>query len=228
MMLPPENNRGDTIQEQSVAWDDRTSRTAVRHLRRKDPVLGDVIRQVGPFAMKLERNRFRALLRSIIAQQISGSAARSIWKRLLESVRPGPPTAAKIATLTVDELRASGVSPQKAAYVHDLAARATDGRLRLSRVHRLPDEDVITELVQVKGVGEWTAHMFLMFSLGRPDVLAHGDLGVRTAVRDLYGLTELPDRATTQTIAAPWRPWATVACWYCWRSADLRRSAGNG
>jgi DNA-3-methyladenine glycosylase II len=178
--------------------------------------------------MRLERNRFRALLRSIIAQQISGSAARSIWKRLLQSVRPGPPTAAKIAALSVEKLRAAGVSPQKAGYVQDLAARATDGRLRLSRLSRLSDQQVVEELVQVKGVGEWTAHMFLMFSLGRPDVLALGDLGVRTAVRDLYGLTELPDRETTQTIAAPWRPWATVACWYCWRSADLRRSAGNG
>jgi DNA-3-methyladenine glycosylase II len=211
-----------------MPWDDQTTRSAVRHLRRRDPILRDVIQQVGPFAMKLERNRFRALLRSIIAQQISGSAARSIWKRLLQAVQLGPPTAEKIAALSTDDLRAAGISPQKASYIHDLAARTSDGRLRLARLSRLADEDVIAELVQVKGIGEWTAHMFLMFSLGRPDVLAHGDLGVRTAIRELYALPELPDRETTRSIAEPWRPFSTVACWYCWRSSDLRRTAGNG
>ena len=98
----------------------------------------------------------------------------------------------------------------------------------MAKLSRLSDEDVIAELVQVKGIGEWTAHMFLMFSLGRPDVLAHGDLGVRTAIRELYDLPELPNPQTTRTIAEPWRPYASVACWYCWRSCDLRRSAGNG
>ena len=204
-----------------MTWDEGTIHTALRHLRRRDAVLRDVIRQVGRFEMKLERNRFRALLRSIIAQQISGSAARSIWRRLVQSVQPGPPTAEKIAALSTAELRAAGVSPQKAGYAQDLAARTCDGRLRLARLNRLSDEDVIAELVQVKGIGEWTAHMFLMFSLGRPDVLAHGDLGVRTAIRELYGLSDLPDRETTRTIAEPWRPFATVACWYCWRSCEL-------
>lgn len=209
-------------------WDDQMTRAAVRHLRRGDPVLRDVIRRVGPFGMKLERNRFRALLRAIIAQQISGSAARSIWNRLTALTRPGPPTAAKILALPIEDLRAAGVSPQKVSYVRDLAARACDGRLQLSRLGRRSDDDVIAELVQVKGIGEWTAHMFLMFSMGRPDVLAHGDLGVRTAIRDLYGLPELPDRDTAGRIARPWRPYATIACWYCWRSCDLRQTAGNG
>lgn len=199
---------------------DSTIRAAQRHLRRADPVLADVMRSVGPFSIRLEKNRFQALVRSIIAQQISGKAARSIWKRLQESIRPRRLTADVIAAIPIEELRTLGLSPQKASYVHDLAAKVSGGAVRLHRAQRMSDEEVIAELIQVKGIGVWTAQMFLIFSLGRMDVFPHDDLGVRMAIRNLYGLDDLPDKARSLSIAEPWRPYATVAAWYCWRSLD--------
>lgn len=201
-------------------FSDSTIRAAQRHLRRADPVLADVIRSVGPFSIRLEKNRFQALVRSIIAQQISGKAARSIWNRLQESIRPRRLTADVIAATPIDELRSLGLSPQKASYVHDLAAKVSGGSVRLHRAQRMSDDEVIAELIQVKGIGVWTAQMFLIFSLGRMDVFPHDDLGVRMAIRNLYGLDDLPDKPRSLSIAQPWRPYATVAAWYCWRSLD--------
>lgn len=201
-------------------YDEASIRAAVRHLRRADPILADVMRRVGPFSIRLERNRFQALVRSIIAQQISGKAARSIWRRLQESIRPRRLTAEVIAGIPIERLRSLGLSPQKASYVHDLAAKVSEGSVRLHRVQRMTDDDVIAELIQVKGVGVWTAQMFLIFSLGRLDVFPQDDLGVRMAIRRHYGLAELPDKARSLQIASPWRPYATVASWYCWRSLD--------
>lgn len=194
---------------------------ALRHLRAADPVLRNVIQQVGPFRLRLRRNRFESLARSIISQQISGGAARSIQKRLSALVAPAGLAAKSVGVLTPQQLRTAGVSPQKASYLLDLAAKVTDGTVQLRRVSRLPDEHVIAELTQIKGIGVWTAQMFLMFSLGRLDVFPHDDLGIRSALRNLYGLPELPDRSTSERIARPWRPYATVACWYCWRSLEL-------
>ena len=122
--------------------------------------------------------------------------------------------------MSVDELRSTGISPQKASYLHDLAARVQSGSLQLNRLSQHTDDRVIEQLVEVKGIGVWTAQMFLMFSLGRLDVFPHGDLGIRTAIRDLYGLDELPDQKTAEPIAEPWRPYATIASWYLWRSTD--------
>lgn len=193
---------------------------ATRHLRRRDPVLRPVIARVGPVTVKLEKNRFQSLVRSIIAQQISGKAARSIWLRLHETVRPRKVTADVIAAIPIEQLRTLGLSPQKASYIHDLAAHVADGRVRLNRAHRLTDDEIIEELVQVKGIGVWTAQMFLIFSLGRPDVFPHGDYGVRAAIRNLYGLADLPGKQQSMEIAEPWRPYASIAAWYCWRSLD--------
>jgi DNA-3-methyladenine glycosylase II len=116
-----------------------------------------------------------------------------------------------------------GLSAQKASYLHDLSAKVASGVVQLRRVGRMTDEDVITELTQVRGIGVWTAQMFLMFSLGRLDVFPHDDLGIRTALKRLYGLGELPDRELSHKIAAPWRPYATIASWYCWRSHEVER-----
>ena len=171
--------------------------------------------------MKTERRRFVALARAIIGQQISGRAARSIWRNLQETVKPARITPVTIARLTADQLRSAGVSPQKASYLHDLAEKAGNGCVRLNRIGRLGDVDVIDELVQVKGIGVWTAQMFLMFSLCRIDVFAPDDLGLRSAIRDLYDLSELPDKQTATEIADPWRPYQTIACWYLWRSTEL-------
>ncbi len=131
--------------------------------------------------------------------------------------------AESIARLTETQLRSVGLSRQKASYLLDLAQKTLDGTVRLNGIGRLGDEAVIEMLTRVKGIGRWTAQMFLIFSLGRPDVLPVDDLGVRAAIKDLYALDELPDKKTCLEIATPWRPYATIGSWYCWRSLDLKR-----
>jgi len=195
---------------------------AVRHLRRADPVMRDVIGKAGPFTLRLHRNRFRALVFSIIGQQISGKAAAAIRSRLVEYLKPQQISAESIARLTPEQLRSVGLSQQKAAYLLDLTERVANGNLRLSRMARMKDEQVIEALTEVKGIGVWTAQMFLIFSLGRLDVFPHDDLGVRMAIRNLYGLDELPNKDTSHRIAAPWRPYASIASWYCWRSLEFK------
>ncbi|MGE4002348.1 MAG: DNA-3-methyladenine glycosylase [Planctomycetaceae bacterium] len=179
-----------------------------------------VIDRTGPCTMKRGRRHFQSLARAIVAQQISSKAAKSIWTRLQNSARPRQLTAQSVAGMTHDQLRALGVSPQKASYLHDLAGRVQCGSLQLNRLSRYPDEQVIEQLVAVKGIGVWTAQMFLMFSLGRLDVFPHGDLGIRTAIRNLYALPDLPDRKMSDPIVQPWRPYTTIACWYLWRTVE--------
>lgn len=193
---------------------------ALTHLRGSDPILDELIGRVGPFGLKLHRNRFSMLVRSILSQQISTKAARSIRRRVEELMGGGSPTPEKLLSLSVDDLRTAGVSGQKAGYLLDLAERVQSRQVRLARIGRLDDEEVIAELTQVKGIGRWTAQMFLIFCLGRLDVFPHDDLGVRMAIRDLYGMDALPDRETSLNVALPWRPYASVASWYCWRQRD--------
>ncbi len=193
------------------------------HLRAADPVMKAVIDTVGQFTLRLERDRFGMLVRSIISQQISTSAARSIRRRLQELAGPDGLKAANLAQFSGDQLRSAGLSPQKASYVADLAHKVNDGTVDLRQIGRLSDERIVEQLTQVKGIGRWTAQMFLIFSLGRLDVFPHDDLGVRTAIRNHYGLDDLPDKQTAHAIAAPWRPYASVASWYCWRTLDLAR-----
>jgi DNA-3-methyladenine glycosylase II len=190
----------------------------LRHLRKSDPILRDVIRKAGPFRLNLRHDRFHALALAIVSQQISGKAARSIWEKL--KVIADPLSAQRIRQLSVDELRVAGLSRQKASYLVDLATHVSEGKLKLNRMGRLTDDAVIESLVAVKGIGLWTAQMFLIFSLGRLDVLPHGDLGVRMAIQKLYGLDELPNREACHRIAEPWRPYASIATWYCWRSLE--------
>lgn len=194
---------------------------AVRRLRRRCPVMREVIRQVGPCTMKLRRGRFEMLARSILFQQISGHAAKAILTRLLTLMPAGRLSAPGLAALSDEDFRACGVSRQKAGYLRSLAELSLSGEVRLRTLSRLPDERVIEELVKVKGVGVWTAQMFLMFSLGRPDVLPWDDLGVRSAMKRLYELEDLPKRDEAERVATPWRPYATVASWYCWRSLEI-------
>jgi DNA-3-methyladenine glycosylase II len=204
-----------------VAFDPASIQKALRHLRRRDAVMRTVISAVGPFTLAPDRDRFRMLVRSIISQQISGKAARSIRMRLENLVSPARMTPERLADLSFEELRAVGLSSQKASYLHDLSAKVTAGDVRLNRTGRMSDDEVIAELTQVKGIGVWTAQMFLMFSLGRLDVFPHDDLGIKMALKNLYGLPELPDKATSHRIATPWRPYATIASWYCWRSHEV-------
>ncbi len=183
--------------------------------------MAGLIATVGPFRIRAERDRFRALARSIISQQISGSAAESIYRRFLLLFDPQDLSPDRLASLSPEQLRSAGLSSQKASYLLDLARRVTAGQLSLDKLGRASDHQIVEELTQVKGIGVWTAQMFLIFSLGRLDVFPADDLGVRVALRKLYALPELPDRKRSHEIAAPWRPFATIASWYCWRSLEL-------
>lgn len=194
-------------------------RSAIRHLRRVDTTMDALIEQVGAYRLQPRRGRFAAIVRAIIGQQISTRAAASIYARLLELV-DSRMTADRLLALDAAQLRSAGVSPQKLVYLKDLAGKWSSGKVRHRRFARMTDEQVIDELVQVKGIGRWTAQMFLIFSLGRLDVFPPDDLGIRMAIRNLYGLSELPDRAAGEAIAEPWHPYASVASWYCWRSLD--------
>ena len=198
----------------------------VAALRRADPVLRELIDSVGPDGLGDPRagrpaDHYGALVRSIVGQQLSTKAARAIYGRLTERYGGRTPTPAEVLADDPDELRTSaGLSHAKVRYLRSLAEHVQSGSLELERLDELPDEAVIAELVAVKGLGVWSAHMFLMFHLQRPDVLAVGDLGIRNAVKRLYGLDELPGPAELTEIAAPWRPYRTLACRYLWRSLD--------
>lgn len=205
----------------------QTRKLAVEHLRAVDPKLGKVIRAVGPVTLRLERDRFAMLVKAIISQQLSTGAARSIRRRLDEAMPSGKPTPHDLLKLSRQRLCSFGLSKGKAAYLHGLADHVARGNVRLERIGRLSDEAAIEHLTQVKGIGRWTAEMFLIFSLGRPDVLPVDDLGVRSAIRNLYGLKELPNRQECLAIGAPWKPFASIASWYCWRSLDLKREAAS-
>jgi DNA-3-methyladenine glycosylase II len=202
--------------------------TYTTHFRRRDPVLHAVAKRVGPYALKPARDRFGMLVRSILSQQISTSAARSIRAKLENLVGKRGIKPATIRSLSLEELRSVGLSRQKASYLHDLAAKADDGTIRLARIARLGDEEVITELTQVNGIGRWTAQMFLIFSLGREDVFPAGDFGVKAAIQKLYGYNDLPDRDQLAEIQQRWTPYATIGSWYCWRYLDLLAAERNG
>jgi DNA-3-methyladenine glycosylase II len=179
-------------------------------------------------SLKLQSNRFGMLVHSILSQQISVHAARAVRGRLVDRIGKPGLTPDAIADLTLEELRAVGMSRTKAAYLHDLSEKVSSGAVALNRIGRKTDEDVIGELIQIKGIGVWTAQMFLIFSLGRLDVFPHDDYGIRSAIQKLYGLDDLPSRPDSESIAAPWRPYATIATWYLWRSHELGKAGSGG
>jgi DNA-3-methyladenine glycosylase II len=203
-----------------------STKKALAHLSASDPVLASIITSVGPLqdARKGRPERedhYGALVRSIVGQQLSVLAARAIYGRLIARFGERPPTPQEILDDEPEELRAAaGLSRAKVGFLRSLAEHVLSGELELERLNALPDEEVIAELVAVKGLGVWTAHMFLMFHLERPDVLAVGDLGIRRAIERAYGLDALPLPAETERIAEPWRPYRTLACRYLWRSLD--------
>jgi DNA-3-methyladenine glycosylase II len=194
---------------------------ARRVLARRDPVIRDLMRQYGEcgLARAQRTDPFRALLHAIIAQQLSTKAAATIEARFA-ALFDGRPTAVAIAALPDDRLRAVGISPQKLGYIRDLCARTLDGSLVFDALETLPDEDVIAALVNVKGIGRWTAEMFLMFRLHRPDVLPVGDLGIVKAVQRAYKLRRAPTPVRLTRLGENWRPYRSVACWYLWASLD--------
>ncbi|MDQ3169489.1 MAG: DNA-3-methyladenine glycosylase [Acidobacteriota bacterium] len=195
---------------------------ARRHLMRSDPVLGGLVKKLGPCGLETTRriDRFAMTVRSIVSQQLSVKAASTIHGRLEEALDAGRVTPAAILSLEGDRMRACGLSWAKVASVRDLATRVTDGSLALESLDKLDDERVIEALTAVKGIGRWSAEMFLIFRLGRPDILPVGDVGVQRAMRKLYGLRKHPSPARMTMLARPWRPYRSIACWYLWRSLD--------
>jgi len=196
----------------------------MRHLRKIDPVMRRVIDDVGPCTFKAERDRFWMLVRSILSQQISTAAARTVRDRvvLLVESRSGSKsvTPESLLALSVDELRSAGCSQRKAEYMLDLAEKVDNREVALAKIGRLSNEVVIETLVQVRGIGRWTAEMFLMFSLGRHDVFPVDDLGVRNAMVNLYGLAQSSSHDEFRAIAEKWQPYATIGSWYCWKSLE--------
>jgi DNA-3-methyladenine glycosylase II len=199
-------------------------RSPLAHLRAADPVLAELIAAVGPLGKARDGrpdpgDHYGALVRTITGQQLSVLAARSIYGRLTARFEGRPPTPQEIIADDPEELRAAaGLSRAKVSYLRSLAEHVISGELELERLDDLPDEEVIGELVAVKGLGQWSADMFLMFHLERPDVLPVGDLGIRRAIERAYGLEALPDPSRMLEIAEPWRPHRTLACRYLWRS----------
>ena len=196
-------------------------RNARLHLRKSDPVLNHIIKQVGPFRCKVNRNRFQSLAHSIISQQISGAAAKTIRSRLDQTAGPGNLTPVFILELGIDELRQLGISRQKATYLIDLAEKVESKQVDLDRLTKKDDSSVIAELVQVKGIGIWTAQMFLMFSLARLDVFPVDDLGIQNAIAQWYPADTERSRQDLLDLSQSWRPFSTVASWYLWRSLEL-------
>ncbi|MGO9885724.1 MAG: DNA-3-methyladenine glycosylase family protein [Solirubrobacteraceae bacterium] len=199
---------------------------AVAELHAADPVLAGLIDAVGieglgPMRRGRPRDHYGALVRSIVGQQLSTKAARAIYGRLTDRFGGRAPTPDEVLADDPDELRlAAGLSRAKVVYLRSLAEHVLDGSLELDKLGRLPDDKVIAELVAVKGLGVWSAHMFLMFHLGRPDILAVGDLGIRRAIMVAYGLPKLPEPAEIQDLAEPWRPHRTLACEFLWASLE--------
>ena len=206
---------------------------ARRHLMRRDPVLGAAIKAIGACGMadRQRKDHLSALVGSIVSQQLSTKAAATIFGRFLALFPDGHiPDAAAIAAHSDEVLRSVGLSGQKVGYLRDLSARIVDGRLQLDELESLPDEDVIERLVAVKGFGRWTAEMFLMFRLHRPDVLPGGDLGIVVAIQRLYRLRKRPDAKRVLKIGEAWRPYRSVASWYLWqtlRNEPLPKAAGT-
>jgi len=196
-------------------------RKAVNHLKKRDPVLREIIERVGPCRMEYGMPEFCSLAEAIVYQQLNGRAAVTIFNRFA-ALAGEPITPEGILKLRDEQLRSVGLSKQKAAYLKDLAAKTADGLLNFARLPDMTDEEVIEHLTQVKGVGVWTAHMFLMFSLRRPNVLPTGDYGVQVAIRKHYKKRKLPKPKEMEKIAKAWEPYRSVACWYMWRSLDIK------
>ena len=216
--MPAGACRRDLMAKPSWTKDDR-------ELMRADKVMKELMEERGPIDPEVDRrgsrpDPFEAVARAIVGQQLSTKAARSIWEKLLAQFGGKTPTPEELLRKRKPTLRKAGLSNAKVEFLRDLAQRVKDGRLDFNRIKDLSDEDVIAALIEVKGVGTWTAEMFLMFHLAREDVVSVGDLGIRRAVQIAYGMDDLPGPEELERIAEEWRPHRTLACLYLWRSLD--------
>jgi DNA-3-methyladenine glycosylase II len=199
----------------------------VRYLSKVDPQLGILIRTIGKYSIKIRASAFQSLVESIIYQQLTGSAANVIYGRFIKYYNNVMPTPMEIISTSDIELTSKvGLSSKKVQYLKNLSARVVEQKLDLDLLSTMSDEEVINQLIQVKGIGRWTAEMFLIFCLGRPDVLPVTDLGIRKAMQKVYSIPELPKPAEMLAIAQPWRPHRTVATWYLWKSLSKFTSIG--
>lgn len=197
----------------------------VEHIRTHDAMLAPLITTYGLPTFKPHGNYYQELVESIISQQLSVKAAATITRRFVDLFGHFP-APEEILQKDFDELRSVGLSGQKTGYIKDLAKHVVEGKVKFDHLDKLSNEEIIAELTDVKGIGEWTVHMYLMFCMGRLDVLAYGDLGIRTGIMRLYGLNALPDRKAIEHMAEvnAWHPYATIACWYVWKSIDNKPS----
>jgi DNA-3-methyladenine glycosylase II len=196
-------------------------RKAILYLKKSDPVMRAIIERVGAYRIEYGEPTFHSLAESILYQQLNGKAAVTIFKRFTEQTGD-PVTPEGILKLTDAQMRAVGLSKQKTAYLRDLAEKTKAGLLDFHQLETLSDDEVIAHLTQVKGVGVWTAHMFLMFTLRRPDILPTGDYGVQMAIKKYYRKRKLPKPKDMEKIAKAWVPYRSIACWYLWRSLDIK------
>ena len=192
---------------------------AIHHLRRNDAVLAEIIDRVGDYRIEFREPGFETLVKSIVYQQLSGRVASIIFERLVKAAG-GELTPASVLKLRPERMRKLGLSKQKTEYIRDLARHTRDRRVVFEELGGLTDAEVIERLPEVKGIGVWTVHMFLMFALRRTDVLPVGDLGIRNAIKAAYGLKESPTPAEVEGMGVRWRPYCTVASWYLWRSLE--------
>jgi DNA-3-methyladenine glycosylase II len=190
------------------------------HIRERDPKLRPILEARGVLEFKPEGDPFESLVESILSQQLAGSAASAITKKVRALFPGGQLDAKRMHRIDPKKLRAAGVSPQKLSYLKDLSARVVKGTLDLKSLESMADEEIIEVLDEVKGIGPWTVHMFLIFTLGRPDVLPVGDYGIQTSVQSVYGLAELPKKADIERLAERWHPYSTVASLYLWHAKD--------
>ena len=194
---------------------------AIFHLKNSDPVLRAIIENVGPCRMEYGEPTFHSLAESILYQQLNGKAAETILRRFTQAAGD-PLTPEGILKLSEQQMRAVGLSKQKSSYLRDLAQKTQSGALDFEKLAHMTEADIIEHLTQVKGVGVWTAHMFLMFTMRRPDVLPTGDYGIQVAIKKHYRKRKLPKPKDMEKIAKAWSPYRSVACWYLWRSLDIK------
>lgn len=193
---------------------------AERHLLKSDPVLAEVIKKVGALEERKSQNYFLDLIESIISQQLSIKAAGTIWKRFQNLFR-GDITAEKVLKTDDQKIRDCGISWAKISYIKDLAKHTKESTLMFEKFDEMGDEEIAVELVRVKGIGRWTAEMFLMFAMGRPDIFSYGDLGIRKGVMRLYGMKSEPTVKQAEKISEKWKPYRTYGCRYVWKSLEI-------
>jgi len=196
-------------------------RRAILHLKKSDPTLRAIIERVGPCRIQYGEPTFHSIAEAIVYQQLNGRAADTIFKRFTD-VAGDPVTPEGILRLSPEQMRAVGLSKQKSSYLRDLAEKTQAGLLEFERMPQMTDAEVIEHLIRVKGVGVWTAHMFLIFTLRRHDILPVGDYGVQSAIKKAYRKRKLPKPKDMEKIAKAWSPYRSIACWYLWRSLDIK------